>query len=217
MTDTLNQNNGDNNNGNNSNLSSSSFTGNTSSSLGDAGLEALRKEREERKKLEQQLRDLKGKAEAGDILAGELQEYKSKLEQQKQEYSQNIEQLKSEIAQREKIITSSKIESEFLKTAGEIQLNSKFQNLLLNAHRHEFTVTDGIVKTADGKTVKEWLESQRLQYPELFDAPKTSGSGIGGNRLSSSSGNRRTVINTSDSKQFLDNLDGIIAGTVTTE
>lgn len=216
MTDTSNQNNGDNNGDNNSNLSSGSATGNTSANLGDAGLEALRKEREERKKLEQQLRELKSKADAAEVLAGEIQEYKSKLQTKDQEYSQNIEQLKSEIAQREKIITQSKIESEFLKTAGEIQLNSKFQNLLLNAHKHEFTVVDGVVKTSDGKTVKEWLESQRNQYPELFDAPKTSGSGIGGNR-SSGSRTSKTVINSSDSKQFLDNLDGIINGSVTTE
>ncbi len=185
-------------------------------SLGENGLEALRKEREERKKLEQQLKELKGKAEAGDILAGEIQEYKTKLQTREQEYNQSIEQLKGEISQREKIITSSKIESEFLKTAGEIQLNSKFQNLLLNAHRHEFTVTDGVIKTADGKTVKEWLENQRSQYPELFDAPKTSGSGMSGSR-SNSSGTRRIVINSSNNQEFLNNLDGIIDGSVSVE
>jgi hypothetical protein len=187
-----------------------------STPLGDTGLEALRKEREERKKLEQQLKELRGKAEAGDILAGEIQEYKTKLQIKEQEYTQNLEQLKGEISQREKIITSSKIESEFLKTAGEIQLNSKFQSLLLNAHKHEFTVIDGVVKTADGKTVKEWLENQRSQYPELFDAPKTSGSGIGGSR-SNSSGGRRTVIDFSNNQQFLNNLDGIIDGSVFVE
>jgi hypothetical protein len=187
-----------------------------STPLGDTGLEALRKEREERKKLEQQLKELRGKAEAGDILAGEIQEYKTKLQTKEQEYTQNLEQLKGEISQREKIITSSKIESEFLKTAGEIQLNSKFQSLLLNAHKHEFTVIDGVVKTADGKTVKEWLENQRSQYPELFDAPKTSGSGIGGSR-SNSSGGRRTVIDSSNNQQFLNNLDGIIDGSVFVE
>lgn len=186
-----------------------------STPLGDTGLEALRKEREERKKLEQQLKELRGKAEAGDILAGEIQEYKTKLQTKEQEYTQNLEQLKGEIAQREKIITSSKIESEFLKTAGEIQLNSKFQLLLLNAHQHEFTVQDGVVKTADGKTVKEWLENQRNQYPELFDAPKTSGSGMSGTRLTG--GNRRAVIDSSNPKQFLDNLDGIIDGSVVVE
>lgn len=187
-----------------------------STPLGDTGLEALRKEREERKKLEQQLKELRGKAEAGDILAGEIQEYKTKLQTKEQEYTQNLEQLKGEISQREKIITSSKIESEFLKTAGEIQLNSKFQSLLLNAHKHEFTVIDGVVKTADGKTVKEWLENQRSQYPELFDAPKTSGSGIGGSRFNSSGG-RRTVIDSSNNQQFLNNLDGIIDGSVFVE
>ena len=186
-----------------------------SSGLGETGLEALRKEREERKKLEQQLKELRGKAEAGDILAGEIQEYKTKLQTKEQEYAQNLEQLKGEIFQREKIITSSKIESEFLKTAGEIQLNSKFQGLLLNAHKHEFTVLDGVVKTADGKTVKEWLENQRSQYPELFDPPKTSGSGMGGSR-SNSSGARR-VIDFSNSQQFLNNLDGIIDGSVSVE
>jgi hypothetical protein len=201
MTDTLNQNDND-------NLP-------PSTPLGDTGLEALRKEREERKKLEQQLKELRGKAEAGDILAGEIQEYKTKLQTKEQEYTQNLEQLKGEISQREKIITSSKIESEFLKTAGEIQLNSKFQGLLLNAHKHEFTVVDGVVKTVDGKTVKEWLENQRSQYPELFDAPKTSGSGIGGSR-SNPSGGRRTVIDSSN-QQFLNNLDGIIDGSVSVE
>ena len=188
-----------------------------SSGLGETGLEsALRKEREERKRLEQQLKDLKGKAEVGDILAGEVQEYKTKLQTQQQEYTQNLEQLKGEISQREKIITQSKIESEFLKTAGEIQLNSKFQGLLLNAHKHEFTVADGVVKTLDGKTVKEWLESQRSQYPELFDAPKTSGSGMGGSR-SNYSGTRRTVINSSNHQEFLNNLDGIIDGSVSVD
>ena len=201
MTDTVNQNDNDN---------LSSFA-----SLGENGLEALRKEREERKQLEIQLKELRGKAEAGDILAGEIQEYKAKLQTKEQEYTQNLEQLKGEISQREKIITQSKIESEFLKTASEIQLNSKFQGLLLNAHKHEFTVTDGVVKTADGKTVKEWLENQRSQYPELFDAPKTSGSGMGGSR-SNSSGARR-VIDFSNSQQFLNNLDGIIDGSVSVE
>lgn len=203
MTDTLNQ-------------SSDSENLPLSSGLGETGLEALRKEREERKKLEQQLKELRGKAEAGDILAGEIQEYKTKLQTKEQEYAQSLEQLKGEISQREKIITSSKIESEFLKTAGEIQLNSKFQGLLLNAHKHEFAVIDGAVKTADGKTVKEWLENQRSQYPELFDAPKTSGSGIGGSR-SNSSGARRTVIDSSNNQQFLNNLDGIIDGSVSVE
>lgn len=183
-----------------------------SSGLGETGLEALRKEREERKKLEQQLKELEGKAEAGDVLAGEIQEYKAKLQAKEQEYTQNLEQLKGEISQREKIITQSKIESEFLKIAGEIQLNSKFQGLLLNAHKHEFTVLDGVVKTNDGRTVREWLENQRSQYPELFDAPKTSGSGMGGSR-SNSSGARR-VIDSSNSQQFLNNLDGIIDGSV---
>ena len=197
MTDILNQNDSD-------------------TSLGENGLDALRKEREERRKLEQQLKDLKGKAEVGDILAAEVQEYKAKLQTKEQEYNQSIEQLKGEISQREKIITQSKIESEFLKTAGEIQLNSKFQGLLLNAHKHQFTVADGVVKTLDGKTVKEWLESQRSQYPELFDAPKTSGSGMGGSR-SNSSGTRRTVINSSSNQQFLDNLDGIVDGSVSVD
>ena len=201
MTDTVNQNDND-------NLSSST-------SLGENGLEALRKEREERKKLEAQLKELRGKAEAGDILAGEIQEYKTKLHNKEQEYTQNLEQLKGEISQREKIITSSKIESDFLRAAGEIQLNSKFQGLLLNAHKHEFTVIDGVAKTADGKTVNQWLENQRSQYPELFDAPKTSGSGMGGSR-SNSSGARR-VIDSSNSQQFLNNLDGIIDGSVSVE
>lgn len=184
--------------------------------LGDTGLEALRREREARKKLESELKELRGKAQAGDILATELQEYKSKLEQQKQESNQTVEQLKFEIAQREKIITSSKIESEFLKTAGEIQLNSKFQNLLLNAHRHEFTVVDGVVKTADGKTVKEWLENQREQYPELFDAPRVSGSGAGISR-NGNGFSKRAVISADNSRDFLANLDGIIDGSVVTE
>jgi uncharacterized membrane protein YkoI len=203
MTDILNQ-------------SSDSENLSLSSDLGENGLDALKKEREQRRKLEQQLKELKGKAEVGDILAGEVQEYKAKLQTKEQEYNQSIEQLKGEISQREKIITQSKIESEFLKTAGEIQLNSKFQGLLLNAHKDQFTVADGVVKTADGKTVKEWLEDQRSQYPELFDAPKTSGSGMGGSR-SNSSGTRRTVINSSDNRQFLDNLDGIIDGSVSVE
>jgi hypothetical protein len=187
-----------------------------STPLGDTGLEALRKEREERKKLEQQLKELKGKAEAGDILAGEIQEYKTKLQTKEEEHSQSLDQLRGEKLALEKIITSSKIESEFLKTAGEIQLNSKYQGLLLNGHKHEFTVVDGVVKTVDGKTVKEWLENQRSQYPELFDAPKTSGSGIGGSR-SNSSGNRKSVIDSSNNQQFLDNLDGIIDGSVSVE
>jgi hypothetical protein len=187
-----------------------------STPLGDTGLEALRKEREERKKLEQQLKELRGKAEAGDILAGEIQEYKTKLQIKEEEHTQSLDQLRGEKLALEKIITSSKIESEFLKTAGEIQLNSKYQGLLLDAHKHEFTVIDGAVKTADGKTVKEWLENQRSQYPELFDAPKTSGSGIGGSR-SNSSGGRRTVIDSSNNQQFLDNLDGIIDGSVSVE
>jgi hypothetical protein len=188
-----------------------------SSGLGETGLEsALRKEREERKRLEKQLNDLKGKAEVGDILAGEVQEYKAKLQTQQEEHTQKLEELKGEISQREKIITQSKIESEFLKTAREIQLNSKFQGLLLNAHKHEFTVADGVVKTLDGKTVNEWLESQRSQYPELFDAPKTSGSGMGGSR-SNSSGTRRTVINSSNNQEFLNNLDGIIDGSVSVD
>jgi hypothetical protein len=76
------------------------------------------------------------------------------LQTQQQEYTQNLEQLKGEISQREKIITQSKIESEFLKTAGEIQLNSKFQGLLLNAHKHEFTVADGVVKTLMAKRLR---------------------------------------------------------------
>lgn len=211
MTDTLSHSEND----DNFNLSSGSSTGSGADNLGNTGLDALRKEREERKRLEQQLRELKSKADAAEVLAGEIQEYKSKLQSKDQEYSQNVEQLKSEIAQREKIITSSKIESEFLKTAGEIQLNSKFQGLLLNAHKHEFAVIDGAVKTADGKTVKEWLEIQRNQYPELFDAPKISGSGMGGSR-SNSSGARR-VIDSSDSQQFLSNLDGIIDGSVSVE
>jgi hypothetical protein len=62
-----------------------------SSGLGETGLEsALRKEREERKRLEKQLNDLKGKAEVGDILAGEVQEYKAKLQTKEQEYNQSI-------------------------------------------------------------------------------------------------------------------------------
>lgn len=183
--------------------------------LGDTGLEALRREREARKKLESELKELRGKAQAGDILATELQEYKSKLEQQKQESNQTVEQLKTEIVNREKIIAQTKIETEFLKTAGEIQLNSKFQNLLLNAHRHEFTVVDGVVKTADGKTVKEWLQNQRDQYPELFDAPRVSGSGAGISRGNGFS--KRAVISADNSRDFLANLDGIIDGSVVTE
>lgn len=184
--------------------------------LGDTGLEALRREREARKKLESELKELRGKAQAGDILATELQEYKSKLEQQKQESNQTVEQLKTEIVNREKIIAQTKIETEFLKTAGEIQLNSKFQNLLLNAHRHEFTVVDGVVKTADGKTVKEWLQNQRDQYPELFDAPRVSGSGAGISRNGNGS-SKRAIISADNSRDFLANLDGIIDGSVVTE
>lgn len=183
--------------------------------LGDTGLEALRREREARKKLESELKELRGKAQAGDILATELQEYKSKLEQQKQESNQTVEQLKTEIVNREKIIAQTKIETEFLKTAGEIQLNSKFQNLLLNAHRHEFTVVDGVV-TADGKTVKEWLQNQRDQYPELFDAPRVSGSGAGISRNGNGS-SKRAIISADNSRDFLANLDGIIDGSVVTE
>lgn len=192
-------------------------TENQNQPLGDTGLEALRKEREARKKLEAELKELRNKAQAGDILAGELQEYKSKLEQQSKESSQTVEQLKAEIANREKIITQTKIETEFLKTAGEIQLNSKFQGLLLNAHKHEFTVVEGVVKTAaDGKTVKDWLQNQRDQYPELFDAPRISGSGAGISRNGNGS-DKRTVISADNSRDFLSNLDGIIDGSVVTE
>jgi hypothetical protein len=184
--------------------------------LGDTGLEALRREREARKKLESELKELRGKAQAGDILAAELQEYKSKLEQQKQESSQTVEQLKTEIVNREKIIAQTKIETEFLKTAGDIQLNSKFQSLLLNAHKHEFTVVDGVVKTADGKTLQEWLQNQREQYPELFDAPRVSGSGAGISR-NGNGFNKRAIISADNSRDFLANLDGIIDGSVVTE
>lgn len=185
--------------------------------LGDSGLEALRKEREQRKLLEQQLKELKSKVDSSEILVNELNEYKTKLQTKDQEYNQNIEQLKNEIANREKIISQNRIETEFLKTAGEIQLNSKFQNLLLNAHKHEFTVIDGVVKTADGKTIKEWLQSQRDQYPELFDAPKISGSGVGISRSSGNFSGKKSVISADDVKQFLANLDGIIDGSVLTE
>lgn len=185
--------------------------------LGDSGIEALRKEREQRKLLEQQLRELKSKVDSSEILVNELNEYKTRLQTKDQEYNQNIEQLKNEILNREKIISQNRIETEFLKTAGEIQLNSKFQNLLLNAHKHEFTVIDGVVKTADGKTVKEWLQSQRDQYPELFDAPKISGSGVGISRNSGNSSGRKSIISADDAKQFLANLDGIIDGSVLTE
>jgi hypothetical protein len=182
--------------------------------LGDTGLKALQKEREARKDLERQLAELRGKAQAGDVLASELQLTKAQL-QARIEATQKLEtDLKFQIEERDRNLQSIQIENQFTKAAAAISLNSKYVQVLLNAHKSDFRFSpDGIV-TTNGLTLEQWLQSTRDNFPEFFNAPQISGSGAVQSRSANS---KSKFISRDDSKSFLSNLDGIISGEIQTE
>lgn len=183
--------------------------------LGDAGLEALRKEREARKQLEKELAEIKAKAQAGDVLAGELQLTRKQLQEQMAAKEKAESEMRSQIEERDKRIADIVVENNFNKAASALALSSEYIPLLLNAHRHEFKISDdGSVIAADGRTLQQWFEGTREKLPALFSAPHVSGSG---SKESRQSNGKTKVVSRDDAKGFLSNLDGIISGEIMTE
>lgn len=187
------------------------------STLGEAGLKALQAERQKRRSLEDKLKELQSKMQSGDVLAFELQEARTMITKLENEMQEVETSLRSEIKKRDAIIKDSQLTSAFKNSASEYRLNPKYYDTMLSAHKAQFKISpDGqMIQTADGKTLGEWFESKRGEFPELFLAPSLSN----GTNASSQSGGRSPksrLISRNDDMAFLDNIDAIARGEIVT-
>lgn len=184
--------------------------------LEQPGLVALRKERERADELQRQLRDLQGKVQSSDVLASEVQQLRNSLVESESQKNKDLAETRAILQQKDDALNNLRIEQQFNRVAVNVRLNPVYQSLLLSANKSDFKVSDdGVVLTVDGKSIADWMEIQRSTLPELFDAPGISGSGSRTSRNINSGGKR--VVSRDDSKVFMQNLDAIADGTVTTE
>lgn len=189
---------------------------NDDSGLDDGGLKALRAEREQRKALESQLKELQRKLQSGDVLAYELQEAKNSLSKMQRERDAEIENLRQEIKRRDSAIAEANLTACFKEMASKYRLQPKFYDTILSANKSKFKFTsDGEkVVTKDGKTLSEWFDQEREEYPELFLAP-TSAVGTGASPSANGPVKSR-LVNRNDARAFLDNLEAIAKGDIVT-
>jgi hypothetical protein len=184
--------------------------------LEQPGLDALRKERERADGLQKQLKELQLKIQSGDVLASELQTTKTLLAEVQAQKDRDIAEVRSLVEAKDKTLKALRIEQQFNRAAAATKLNSVYAPILLGANASNFVVADdGSVTTTDGKTLTEWIDGQREQLPDLFEAPNSSGSGARSSRNNFNGGKK--VVSRDDGKAFMQNLDAIADGSILTE
>jgi hypothetical protein len=181
--------------------------------LGVPGLEALKRERLRRKELERELDSLKVKIESGDVLAFELQESRSAIARLEKERETLTASFQQQLDDKDGQIKSIHLERNFRSAASKHLLNPKYIDTIYAAHKGDFIISsdNSKIATIDEKSIDDWFEAKRDEYPELFQAPGASGTGIG----ASNDGRRRSrIISRNDNASVIANLDAIAKGEI---
>jgi predicted nuclease with TOPRIM domain len=181
--------------------------------LQQPGLEALRKERERADAAEKLLKELQGKIQSGDVLAGELTNTKALLAAEQKKRETELSSLQKSLSDKEKAIAQLKIEQAFNRAAAAAKLNPTYNELFLKGNFDQFVVGDAGVLTTDGKSIDDWITNKKSELPQLFLAPDVSGSGMS---PASKSPATKKAIPRDDANSFMSNLDAIASGEMDT-
>jgi hypothetical protein len=182
--------------------------------LQQPGLDALRKERDRADAAEKLLKELQGKVQSGDVLAGELNSTKALLAAEQKQRETQLSELQKTLSDRETAIAQLKIEQAFNRAAASAKLNPAYNDLFLKGNFDQFVVGETGVLTKDGKNLDEWITSKKAELPQLFLAPDVSGSGMPPNSKQST-GAKKAIVR-DNPKEFMDNLDAIADGSIDT-
>jgi hypothetical protein len=182
--------------------------------LQQPGLDALRKERDRADAAEKLLKELQGKVQSGDVLAGELNSTKALLAAEQKQRETQLSELQKTLSDKESAIAQLKIEQAFNRAAASAKLNPAYNDLFLKGNFDQFVVGDTSVLTKDGKNLDEWITSKKAELPQLFLAPDVSGSGMPPNSKQSNAAKKAIVRD--NPKEFMDNLDAIADGSIDT-
>jgi predicted nuclease with TOPRIM domain len=181
--------------------------------LQQPGLDALRKERDRADAAEKLLKELQGKIQSGDVLAGELTNTKALLAAEQKKRETELSQLQKSLSDKEKAIAQLKIEQAFNRAAAAAKLNPTYNELFLKGNFDQFVVSDTGVLTTDGKTIDDWITNKKSELPQLFLAPDVSGSGMS---PASKAPATKKAIARDDANSFMSNLDAIASGELDT-
>lgn len=187
-------------------------------SFGEAGIKALRKERQRVKELEAKLREIedsqKSSSSSDDnvvtlreqlsFLANGNAELQSKIRLQKEEYESQLEE-------KNKQIENYEIKSAFEKVSTSAGLDSRYLGLYYASVRPDLSVVDGKVVHRSGVELSEWIETNKLNYPDLFKANNPGGVNARGGGASVKGKSR---VSRSDTSSFFKNLELIAKGEV---
>lgn len=189
------------------------------SSFGEAGIKALRKERQRVKELEAKLREIedsqKSSSSSDDsnivtlreqlsFLTNGNAELQSKIRLQKEEYESQLEE-------KNKQIENYEIKSAFEKVSTSAGLDTRYLGLYYASVRPDLSVVDGKVVHRSGVELSEWIETNKLNYPDLFKANNPGGVNARGGGASVKGKSR---VSRSDTSSFFKNLDLIAKGEV---
>lgn len=131
---------------------------------------------------------------------------KKKIEELKN-YSKQKE---AELVAAHKALAVSKIKYQFSTAAREAKVKSPYVDLLFSSSSDSFQLSDdGSVVAPGGVSLSEYLTSLKETMPEIFSAPKFSGTGSTSAAPPETNGHSASVISRDN---FLDNLEAIIAG-----
>lgn len=188
-------------------------------SFGEAGIKALRKERQRVKELEAKLREIedsqKSSSSSDDsdtitlreqlsFLTNSNAELQSKVRLQKEEYE-------SQLAEKNKQIENYEIKGAFEKVSAAAGLDSRYSGLYYASVRPDLSVVDGKVVHRSGVELSEWIDTNKLNYPDLFKANNPGGVNARGGGASVKGKSR---VSRSDTSSFFKNLDLIAKGEV---
>ena len=185
--------------------------------FGEAGIKALRIERQKVKELEARLRDIESQQnlsfknenevtlkEQLSFLTNGNAELQGKLRLQKEQYE-------AKLKQKEQQIENYEIKSSFEKTSLAVGLDPIYLGLYYSSVRPELKFVEGKVVHQSGVELQEWIETNKLNYPDLFKAKNPGGVNARGGGASIT---RKSRVSRSDPSAFFKNLDGIASGNV---
>jgi hypothetical protein len=185
--------------------------------FGEAGIKALRAERQKVKELEARLREIESQRtetssnendvslrEQLSFLTNGNAELQSKLRLQKEQYE-------AQLQEKEKQIENYEIKTNFEKTSLAAGLDPTYLGLYYSSVRPELTVVDGKVVHKTGVELTEWIETSKLNYPDLFRANNPGGVNARGGGATV---NGKARVSRSDPSAFFKNLDDIASGRV---
>lgn len=199
----------------------SSDKGQDNEILGNPGIKALRVERQRVKELEAQLREFENqgnknkssdnadsdvvtlKEQLGFLTSGNA-ELQTKIRLQQEQY-------KAKLEEKEKQIENYEIKNSFEKISLAAGLDPRYLGLYYSSVRPELKVVEGKVVHRTGVELNEWIETNKLNYPDLFKANNPGGVGARGGGATTNSKGR---VSRSDPSAYFKNLGRIAKGEI---